>query len=529
MYAKNFLVAGQFVEMMPIGMPIVLKYDARGVLTGVYSASNGVERDSEDVLPIYKNLLDSHICKNTISVKNTDTYIYGVIVAKDKFTFNMCGMSENLATEYISYEMLNHPETIDENFSIYCGYATSTSKPFNGVANMRQWLNMQGFNTLPGFIVPSDCSDKVIDTLYQAQNKFGDNQVMKYLMFDNKDDSVEVKDLRLLNIVVDSVDKVMDSFGHILCSIKYYPPQNDTTDILVPYYDCHKFNVTSGAKLIFNWVLKKIMYSEFVNKVTDTLICPICGNTYKISNPTVACTDEHCMSTRWTDTNHFLATYNLPKLSGEDYIGLVKDHILQDLCNIFDLEQYKDVHLDSTLFTLIRALIPSYTGIRDRDISGFVQRCSNSIPSINYALNNFENFKARNKDWATECISLCRWLEDDYNVLELKTLFSIDNIHIIQADKLFNGTPMFTDRHIVVTGDFIHGSYQDISAIIKSYNGTISNVYNPDATYVVVGGEHSNIDGKIIQLARKNDIPVIEELDFFNKFGIDEDLKANLV
>ena len=529
MYVKNFLTPGQFVEMMPIGMPIVMKYDVRGVLKGVYSASVDTNPDSEEALSIYKNLLESSICKNTISVKNTDTSIYGVIVAKDKFMFDVSGDSQELISKYIIDEILHHPETINDRFSIYCGYAKSTSPLFTGVANMRRWLDMQGFKVLPGLIVPSDLSDKVLDTLYQAQNKFGDNQIMKYLVF-NQDNSIEVKDIELQNIAVDDVDKRLDIFGHIIGVIKYYMgDEYYPNELEVPFSEIHKYNVTAKCNIIYNKILNKIIYSTPISKVPDTLICPICGNTYHITNGSVACTDEHCMSTKWTDVNYMLEVFNLPKLSGDEYQSLVQNHMIQDVCNIFDLEQYKDCHLEVTLNTLIRALVPKYLGVKDRDIAGFISRCSNSIPSINYALSNFDAFKARNDDWASECPALCRWLEDSYNVLELKTFFNLDNIKIIQTDKLFNGTPMFTDRVIVVTGEFIHGNYQDISAIIKSYNGTISNVYRPDATYIVVGGEHSNIDGKIIQLGKKNNIPVIEELDFFDKFAIDEDLSNNLV
>ena len=65
---------------------------------------------------------------------------------------------------------------------------------------------------------------------------------------------------------------------------------------------------------------------------------------------------------------------------------------------------------------------------------------------------------------------------------------------------------------------------------MKSFAITATVVTDNKDTYdcVLVGDLQEDVDGSAIRYARNNGIPIMLESDFFNRYGIDEDLHANL-
>ena len=64
--------------------------------------------------------------------------------------------------------------------------------------------------------------------------------------------------------------------------------------------------------------------------------------------------------------------------------------------------------------------------------------------------------------------------------------------------------------------------------ILQSYSAKVTTVMSNNVDCVLIGGTHENIDGAGVAAARAMRKPVMEEIDFFGAYGIDEDLH-NLV
>ena len=79
----------------------------------------------------------------------------------------------------------------------------------------------------------------------------------------------------------------------------------------------------------------------------------------------------------------------------------------------------------------------------------------------------------------------------------------------------------------MVTGDFAHGSKEDVANILRSYSATVTFHYDDTVQCVLVGDSKSNIDGQAIRQARWDHVPVMDEADFFAQYEIDDDLIKN--
>ena len=108
---------------------------------------------------------------------------------------------------------------------------------------------------------------------------------------------------------------------------------------------------------------------------------------------------------------------------------------------------------------------------------------------------------------------------------------NISQIVISGVEKQFDGAPIFRNKTIMVTGDFIHGDFSTVAAILRSYSAEVVSTWNNHVDCVLVGGLKTNIDGNAINLARANNKSVQDELAFFAAYEIDDDLyqSANLV
>ena len=102
-----------------------------------------------------------------------------------------------------------------------------------------------------------------------------------------------------------------------------------------------------------------------------------------------------------------------------------------------------------------------------------------------------------------------------------------DNFEIISTGLKFEGAPIFRNKIIMVTGDFAHGSKEDVANILRSYSATVTFHYDDTVQCVLVGDSKSNIDGQAIRQARWDHVPVMDEADFFAQYEIDDDLIKN--
>ena len=89
---------------------------------------------------------------------------------------------------------------------------------------------------------------------------------------------------------------------------------------------------------------------------------------------------------------------------------------------------------------------------------------------------------------------------------------------IVQRSALYGHSDLTDIRSLI----------QAVSSILQSYSAKVTTVMSNNIDCVLVGGRHENIDGAGLSAARAMRKPIMEEIEFFNAYGIDEDLN-NLV
>ena len=173
-------------------------------------------------------------------------------------------------------------------------------------------------------------------------------------------------------------------------------------------------------------------------------------------------------------------------------------------------------------------MIPYDVIARDDVLMLFTTACMETVKTIVFYMNNPEQIAGDLRIHHTDLPALTEWFSDLCNVSDMSTLLATPNIQIEETNRKFDGAPIFRDKLIFITGTFLHGSMGYVSSILQSYAAKVTTVMSNNVDCVLVGGTHENIDGAGVATAKAMRKPVMEELDFFAAYGIDEDIN-NLV
>ena len=102
-----------------------------------------------------------------------------------------------------------------------------------------------------------------------------------------------------------------------------------------------------------------------------------------------------------------------------------------------------------------------------------------------------------------------------------------DQIKIKSVSKKFEGAPIFRNKTICITGDFKHGTLEDIVSILQSYSAKVVTKFDNTVNCVVIG-HFENEDPQIAQLATSYNVPIYSEDSFFKSYEIDLDIKKQV-
>jgi NAD-dependent DNA ligase len=119
---------------------------------------------------------------------------------------------------------------------------------------------------------------------------------------------------------------------------------------------------------------------------------------------------------------------------------------------------------------------------------------------------------------------LIAWLKLLENCSDCVEILNMSNIKLIKAKKHVDGSPIFRDKKIYITGVFSHGTTEDIISILEGYSATVFTKFDQSVDCVVVGDVPENVNGHAINEAKNLTIPVIDETTFFNMYRIDSDI-----
>ena len=245
--------------------------------------------------------------------------------------------------------------------------------------------------------------------------------------------------------------------------------------------------------------------------------CPYCGSELDFT-PEYSCVNEECPSRIQGKLLNFCIRMNIPGIGPSMIEDLFHSGIVTDIKDFFDLEDYKDDLLELEGFgeKTIKHIIKSFKKLSATEAQIL---SSVSIPNIGNK-KSMEVLKIYN---IKELLKICESLES-YKLTSIKGIsdntankivkgvnknydlikFLLDNVKVIKPSK---------SNEIVVFTGFRNPSF------VKHLNSNgieVADGFNKEVTLVIA----RNPEGKSDKLdkARKNDIPIISEIEAYEKF-----------
>ena len=507
---KN-LKPGDFVTLIPIGLPITLQYNISGNLEKVYSGYDVNRTDITD--DVMTSLLDINKVPGKISLDKGTSWVTGVLYT------NATVSGSGKLPDAISDKLLDLYKDNPMQFNFFAANISCTSMSFSGSIHVKNYLNVAKFNVLPSWYVPAKMTPDIFeqwlrDPTFTFQPIVTDMQVYS-------DANVNLISTGISQYMITNVKNHIDDSGYLRLAVSL---EGVDAPKYVDFPDGAKCGVATGNLLYFDKNHQIIGSHCFVeSKYPTDVRCKFCGKMLHVpESGTMACTDPHCCSRMYPAIQHFIAELGLNvTMTKTEAMVSYKIHSISDmlLCEKFD-----GVTIEAPLAKLLRALVPIEVLPNKAVISDFITACTESADTVKYYVMNPGLIKSDLKIINPQIDKLIAWLEDDFNASEVTTVLTADNVKVVSADHRFNGAPIFRDKLICLTGDFIHGSHELIVDILRSYSAKVTTVFTNSVDCVLVGGTAENIDGKTIVAARNMGKAVMGEVEFFKYYDIDSDL-----
>lgn len=518
MNMRNLLRPGDFVMLMPVGIHITLQYDISGGLEKIYTGfdADRVDRTKE----LLHSFLAHDMVPSKIPLTKGTSWVRGVLYAG--IYRDAHGPLPKAVEEGLLKKLSRSPET----FHFFAATMECTSLVFHGSAAVRQSLAMAKFRLLPGWVIPVGVNDDVVSGWVHS-NLYPFAAVVTDLVVYHNEEATIVS-TGLSQREVEQAKVYQDIHGYLKVEVTF---KGSDTPMYLDYSDAAHYTVKPGTTLVVD-NHQRIVYSrpEDGAKPYDTaLTCRRCGKRYTVpSSGEVLCPDEHCPSRLMPHITQFLHTLNLPVYDEQRLWKEVKKDRITCIPDLFLLPEYMEIHVEISFSTLLRAMVPISLIPQEDVFTAFSFACAQEERAYRYYIQNPEQIASDLGLQHRDLDKLVGWLSDGYHASDITTLLNLPNIQITAPGRKFDGAPIFRNKTICITGEFIHGSLAEIATILQSYAAKVVFQFANTVDCVVTGGTNENLDGRIIRDARSLGKPVISESDFFMEYGIDEDLRTSL-
>lgn len=519
MFARN-LQAGEYVTLVPLGLPITIQYSERGPVDKVYTGHE--ENQWKDVTnPVLTKMLINKQIPNHANTNGRICYVRAVLYSSE-LQFNR-GIIPNCVMDKYLQAYMDDPN----RFSVYAGDMHGIYDTVNMTAvATNQWLVMNQFATLPGFVIPTEFDESKFESMAKRNFPFRYPLIASYIVF-HRDSSVTYPKTGLTMFQVDSVKCVVDQCGNILGDVK---EKSSDTVHSVPYpqvvhNDIQKnSNVVCNSEGNFIYVQNEIRANKLPRKIT----CSSCGKQLIVPSANVRsfkCEDPQCNSVLYPRVVQMLNTLGLPTMSFDRYTEVTKEiGNIFGILDVLELDEYKDTEIEVTLEDAARAIIPKDVLPGSQQIKELCIGCANSEEAYIYYVTHPETIVSDlglNKNAFSRLIA---WLNVPENSSDCVELLHLSNVQLIKTKKHIDGSPIFRDKKIYITGTFFHGTTEDIISILEGYSATVYTKFDQSVDCVVVGDVPENVNGHAIGESKKLNIPIMEESDFFSTYRIDSDI-----
>lgn len=521
-YAKTVCrKPGSYVAVVPAGLRVSLQYNQNGIIQSIKlldAANSEVDKDHFSMMIKF--------VPQKIGLTGGTTWVDGVFYFSDIPTDP--GMIPDCC--YATY--LARFMSSDCMCEFYAATVKSLAASFGGAQVIRNWISINGFNMLPGTVVPTDFSESTIEMLLQTGSySFRYPYVSGFYIFDGTD--VLYARSGLMQGTVTDISNTLTPEGYVQSAVTLDDVADEKPVVLkFNYSDVVTHSMQNGASILYFidtsiHVLEtrpssaKIKLAAIGNKVT----CPVCGKIYYApAHGPVQCDDPHCLSVAYPQVCKMLSAFNLPELSVDDFRQLIVDKQIITVTDVLAVPPYASMEINSDLVAVLKAAVPFACCTDENVFAVLVDKCQNSVDTFMYYINNPDKMYTELDFTSIPAKKFMDWCRDDYNVLTIRTLLDIVNVQNVKPPK-FEGAPMFRGNTIAITGKFRRGDQEYIASLLEGYSATVVTDFDSDLpNMVVTGGMCENLNGKLIQAARASGIPVLDEDTFFTTYGIVADM-----
>lgn len=511
MLARNLLQPGESVCPIPLGIPVKVNYGPKGTIEAVLTSSDNSD-NYENRLDLYSILVKYSNIPTRVPTLGGTVCVHGVVYVVN--SYKACGNLRNDFESIIISEAQNLGRC-----KFYAGYVESTSITFTGSMQRHTWLKSQRFDTLPLTIVPYDNVDKWLHQFISA-SPFNLNTLIGF--YGEYKSKFSIHELGLYQDKVESINTYLDKNGYVMAKIGF----TELDPIYTSLYSIKQKNLAVGDYVVVDLNLHKInaviIRSDNPKKLDEYTVykCPVCSKRYSVDEEFKVCPNPQCPSTMYCDVVQFFETLNLPVISYDDFSKYVNDKKLNKFGDILLLPEYSECQIFVSLYDFLDAIIPN-DKVRNRDsIWELYTKCNGSWDSIVYYLNHPNDIIS---DLRIEFTDLIHWLKAPGNVDRIFDIFNYSNVSITPEVKKFEGSPIFRNKSIYLTGQFRRGNYAEISGILSSYSASLVTNWE-DADCCLVGDIPSDVNGYAVRGCKSKGIPVFFESEFFNLYELDSEM-----
>ena len=514
------LKPGDFAMPIPVGLQLTIQYNTEGNIEKVFTGY-------KDRTDITSDIVGVLIAKKTVPAKITaqgcTTWVFGVLYTSwdTPKTAALSGGTD--------MELLKQYTENGATFNFFAATYENSLGTIMGSVPIRRALAMNGFRLLPGWDIFTQFNDRLL-ALWLKEDKYTFKPVVTDIVGLGRESGIKYIRMPINQIIVGDVRNFVDYNGFLRSEITAATDSADYSIHIVNYSDVVTYHIVKNSIVYFN-ENGEVLYSS--TKVTaeqaKPVKCKYCGKLIDIPvSGTARCNNPHCTSRLIPLIKTFVQHLGMEQLPDDLLREYVKKQKLTCIPDLFLLDEYKDVQVETSAANLLRAMIPYDLIARDDVLMLFTTACMESIKTVVFYMNNPEQIAADLRIQHSDLPALISWFSDLCNVSDMSTLLATSNIHITENNRKFDGAPIFRDKIIFVTGTFLHGGIGYVSSILQSYSAKVTTTMSNNVDCVLVGGTHENIDGAGVAAARAMRKPIMEELDFFAAYGIDDDIN-NLV
>lgn len=527
MFVRNRLQPGEFVTLVPNSVQVTLQYSESGTIQKIWKGLHLSPSDSEGDEDITETILRSCIEHKYFPVKVSSvggsTFVLGCFYVNDKV--DAIGPIARIAYDNQLADVISGSDDV----KFYAGHCVCLANAVHGSLNSRRWLQCEGFDVLPGYVLPYDLTEDSFKSLVKRDYPFSFPIISDYIVY-HKSGDVSIDHLGLTVDQVANVDRCCDSFGNIGCVI--YTTQTCITGLSYSYV-CD-FDISTGTYLVFDdhgaiidsyQPVKSLFGVELKSDkhVSRNIVCSTCGR--KLTVPHVGkrftCSDESCNSVLFPRVVHLLKTLGLDPISYESY-KLYSDKVGNAfiVTDILSHPDYVENVINVDLKTAIRSVIPRNVLPGVKQVDALVAQCNNSKETLVYYLSHPDKL-ATDLDLDSHAFKNFEiWIDRCENLADVLSIFEIENVHITYENRVFDNPPIFRGKSIYTTGKFTYGSRSEVSSLLESYEAEVVSSFDDSTDIILIGDIPEGVNGGAINRAKRIHTPFMNESEFFDKYNL---------